>query len=577
MTKKLNVKYWDVQDVKSFEYPEVNDPGLSYEPIAERLKNHNCGIAFSGGGTVSAALAPGFIKGIEDLGLMDNVSYISGVSGGTWGTAAYCYALDAERRKNYLSGVIENPIGLTWEQASDNPTPGSMVAATTNAKITLIGIEEAYRTKGAYTDTVGEIFLAPFGLHGKQYFTSDEKAINDILSRNPDLKNVPFVSLYQKPVHDADPAAGSTSPYYIMNGSMFTPSILNFTRKHETYPFEFTPLYSGMKGTQPSTNKEVIGGAYVESYGFNSKNPKLVSTDEKTNTGIVSVDQRREVFDLNCPVGTSGSAIEQIVSKWAPFILNPLLWLLPRYDYWNPKSDKLGDTHEFLYGDGGITENTGISPLLRRGVKNIVLFITEPLDVKPLTDRYFERGQRMFGHNQFAGLFGADKVKYDKYTQTYYNVNNDDCPYIFFKKDEFATIQSELQAAKDKGGPITVTKSLAVQDNPRFGIVGGWNANVTFVVMDTCLKFNASLDKSLYVPDEDSTGLITGGHFTHEEINNFPAICTFFQNAKGTSLKDLAEAPLIQLTNAQANLLACQAYWTVQNSKVIQDALKASA
>jgi hypothetical protein len=140
MTKKLKVKYWEVQDPKTFEYPEVSDSSLSYEPIAQRLKDHNLGIAFSGVGTVSASLAPGFIKAIEDLGLMDNVAYISGVSGGTWGTAAYCFSPDAATRKNYLSGVIEDPIGLTWDQASAAPTPVSMVEANTKAKIGLDAI-----------------------------------------------------------------------------------------------------------------------------------------------------------------------------------------------------------------------------------------------------------------------------------------------------------------------------------------------------------------------------------------------------------------------------------------------------
>jgi hypothetical protein len=412
-------------------------------------------------------------------------------------------------------------------------------------------------------------------LDGKQYFTANEKSLTDILSRNPDLNNIPFVSLFQKPIHDADPAAGSTSPYYIMNGSMFTPRVGAFEFKYQTYPFEFTPLYTGMKGVQPTSAGEVIGGSMVETFGFNSSSPKVDVADE--NGGFVTVDQPKDIFDLNAPVGTSGSAIEKIATKLGLFDVNPLLWLLPHYKYWNAESKKASDTHTFLYGDGGITENTGISPLLRRKVQNIVLFITEPLDVKPLTDRYMERVQRMFGHNQFAGLFGADKVKYDKYTQSYYYVGNEDCPYKFFLKEDFQGIANDLQTAKDNGGPIVVTKNLAVQDNSHFGIEGGWNVNVTFVVIDTCLEFNASLDKSLYVPVKDSLGLITGGHFTKEEINNFPAIATFFQNAKGTTKLELLESPLIQLTNAQANLLACQAYWTVKNSDVIQSALKAAA
>ena len=178
MTKKLNVKFWEVQSLNDFNYPELTDDDLKYQPVIDRLKDHSCGIAFSGGGTVSAALAPGFIKALEDLGLMKNVGYISGVSGGTWGTAAYCYALNSEMRDKYYSGIIEAPKGTTFEQASQTPPDQSMIKATTDAKITLLGLKDILDGRGDYTETVGKIFLEPFGLDSspRKYFTSDEKA-----------------------------------------------------------------------------------------------------------------------------------------------------------------------------------------------------------------------------------------------------------------------------------------------------------------------------------------------------------------------------------------------------------------
>lgn len=559
MSKKLNVKFWEVSGLSEFQYPEVTDPDLKYQPVIDRLKNHNCGIAFSGGGTVSAALAPGFIKALEDIGVMKNVAYISGVSGGTWGTAAYCYALDAYHRWQYYNGVIENAKGLTLEGANANPPAGSMVEATTKAKITYLGLKDIFDGKYDYTETVGKIFLEPFGLDNlkKKYFTTDKKALADILSRNSDLTKDDFYLLYQ---NEGNSEGGATSPYYIMNGSMFTPPPDKEVTKYETYPFEFTPLYSGMKGPQPESANEAIGGAYVESFGFNSKHPK--SKEVYESGGEVEVDKPEKVFDLSSPVGTSGSAIEKIVASLFPDLKNPLLWLLPKFEYWNPNSKKFDDTNQFLYGDGGITENTGISPLLRRHVQNIVLFITEPLDVKPLSDRPCERSQRQFGHNQFAGLFGAPKKKYNKTTGKYDLIPNTDSPYKFFEEAEFAPIAAELDTLKAKGGPIVVTKRLAVQKNLHFGIEGGWFTNVTFVVIDTCTQYNEQLDKSLY----------SDGKFVPKELNNFPAICTFLQNAKE---EDLWNAHLIQLTNAQANLLASQAYWMVKNSPQIKNALTA--
>ena len=569
--KKLNVKFWEVSNLKDFEYPEVSDPALKYQPIIDRLKNYSCGIAFSGGGTVSAALAPGFIKALEEIGVMENVSYISGVSGGTWGTAAYCYALNSEMREKYYGGIITDPTNLSYDDASQNPPEGSMVLATTKAEITLLGLKDILDGDGDYTETVGKIFLKPFGLdtNNKKYFTSDEKALSNILERNPNLSKDDFYVLYQKLL--GDPNAKPTSPYYIMNASMFTPPASKEITQYQTYPFEFTPLYSGMKGTQDPSAEEVIGGAYIETFGFNSKGPDVKGTNDAV--GYVLADRPEKVFDLSSPVGTSGSAIEKLVAKYLPSFINPLLKLLPAFNYWNPKSKSMGTTHQYLYGDGGITENTGVSPLLRRHIKNIVLFVTEPLDVATLSNRKCEREQRLFGHNQMAGLFGAAKLQYDKKTKTYIPVSDDDSPYQFFYETDFQPLADELNAAKAAGGPITVTKTHKVKENLRFGVEGGWDVNITWVIVDSCLDFNKSLDKSLFHKEEDGKGNVVDGFFVPEELNNFPAICTFLQNAK---LDNILNAHLIQLTNAQANLLASQAYWMVKNSDEVKKALGGS-
>ncbi|NEQ99214.1 MAG: hypothetical protein F6K30_21265 [Cyanothece sp. SIO2G6] len=88
--KKLSLRYWDTTQSDCL-YPEVHDEHLKYKPI---LNRPNTGICFSGGGTVSAALVPGYLKALEELGLMQYVRYISGVSGGTWGSAPYTEPFD---------------------------------------------------------------------------------------------------------------------------------------------------------------------------------------------------------------------------------------------------------------------------------------------------------------------------------------------------------------------------------------------------------------------------------------------------------------------------------------------------
>jgi hypothetical protein len=152
-------------------------------------------------------------------------------------------------------------------------------------------------------------------------------------------------------------------------------------------------------------------------------------------------------------------------------------------------------------------------------------------------------------------------------------VEDNDSPYQFFATADFVPLAEELDAAKKKGGPIVVTKKHHVLENLRFGIQGGWDVNVTWVIVDSCLDFNKELDKTLFEKEYASDGkTVIGGHFVPEELNNFPSLCTFLQNPGPLHL----DPHLIQLTNAQANLLASQAYWMVQKSDAIKTALGGS-
>ena len=556
MSKKLNVQYWTVPASGSFVFPEVSDSNLSYDPIKGRP---NCGIAFSGGGTVSAALAPGFIKALEDLGLMKNVRYISGVSGGTWGTAAYCYALDKAKRQTYFGKIEQDLKLLNAAKIKAEPQKGSMTYAVTNAKI--VDLTLKYITKGheAYTRAVGEIFLDPFGIDQKKgYFTTDQKAVEDICSRNQGvLSKNDFLLLYKD---QDDP--GQDSPYYIMNGSFLTPPKIEKGGAYTSYPFEFTPLYCGMKANQgPDTTNEVIGGSYVESFGFNTVDPKA-------NAGAhsVSVSPAAKPLILSSPVGTSGSAIEKMVAQ---SLAKGLTDFLPAFEYWNPVNTELSTTQEYLFGDGGIAEDTGISPLLARKVENIVLFITEPFDTTPISDKKCEVEQRYFGYNQIAQLFGAPIYKKNKSTNQYYLEPAYDPASKFFDTSNFKGLSDALMAAKKDGAPIVVQQTYDVQQNLRFGVEGGWKTTVTWVVVDTCKGFNEGLPSDVYHQNK----------FVVEGLENFPAICTFGQNTEKHG--GIETVQLIQLTNAQANLLANQAYWMLHgdeaSKRVIEKALQAES
>src|SRR5690349_9818732 len=49
------------------------------------------GIAFSGGGTRSATMSMGQLRGLQRLGILEKVTYISAVSGGSWASVPFVY------------------------------------------------------------------------------------------------------------------------------------------------------------------------------------------------------------------------------------------------------------------------------------------------------------------------------------------------------------------------------------------------------------------------------------------------------------------------------------------------------
>jgi hypothetical protein len=85
--KYVSCKMWEVPEDSSF-FPERDDDELQAGDLASRP---NTGIAFSGGGTRSAAATLGYIRGLNELNLLDNVRYVSCVSGGSWACTPFIY------------------------------------------------------------------------------------------------------------------------------------------------------------------------------------------------------------------------------------------------------------------------------------------------------------------------------------------------------------------------------------------------------------------------------------------------------------------------------------------------------
>lgn len=119
----LHVKAWKSRSdypVPS-DYPENDLPELQDKP--------NTAIAFSGGGTRSYVGTIGFLAGLRDAGLLENIRYLGGVSSSSWAVAAFCYG--KVKDDDVFLGPIDPPEFITFPRL-DSMHPDSMrrLAAT---------------------------------------------------------------------------------------------------------------------------------------------------------------------------------------------------------------------------------------------------------------------------------------------------------------------------------------------------------------------------------------------------------------------------------------------------------------
>lgn len=533
-----NVRFWDATK-KDFKYPETDTTDeLCYKRITTLP---NSGICISGGGTVSASVIAGYFAALEELGLMEKIRYVSGVSGGAWGSAPYCYMQTPDalfgNRKVMPQEITPGDLEKT---GNPNDVKGCMTYAVNRADI--VDRTLAHTTpvdNQAYEEAVGDIFLHPFDIESpavisdrnpfgrRHFFTSDNDAATKIGARNG-IRPDQFMTM------------AANRPFPIMNTTMFVPKRKGDYRDNYTYHFEFTPLYCGMRSVQtPSPDGQQIGGAYVEPFGFNSK-LKKIDGDHAEADNLFR-------FELCQPVGTSGAAIQEYLERDARMLLE----YFPKFDYWNPLQSTV-QTENYGFGDGGIVEDTGVISLLTRGVQNIGIFLTEPVFF-PHIDKVGDSGwkERAFGYNQIASLFGDNLI--DVHTSELQHSivfkPADPAKTVFANQvgasNNFQSVLTALWQAKTGGGPlITASMQLDVIPNSFYGITTGYKANAMWVVIDTCDNWWNNLKPE-----------VQSDMAARDEFKDFPAVKVFGQN------KD----HLIELTVGQANQLGNLAYWMVKN------------
>lgn len=88
-------QYYDILRIKSFSSTDENEANLrrhyqeEYDAIKDAGRHQEIGLALSGGGIRSGTIASGVLQGLEELGLLKDIGYISSVSGGGYTAGWY--------------------------------------------------------------------------------------------------------------------------------------------------------------------------------------------------------------------------------------------------------------------------------------------------------------------------------------------------------------------------------------------------------------------------------------------------------------------------------------------------------
>lgn len=534
-----------------------------------KLNLPSTGVCFSGGGTRAMNCAIGQMKGLKELGLWEDIGYISAVSGGSWASTIFTYYNKGAVNDDALLGAIIPPHEITLDTLNYMPN-GFMGEVISNNLM-----DDLFERLGAdlishgalqdmdhiWIDGIGHTYLKPYGLYEPKhpkYFTLDAASRADIISRNPKLKAEDFITVH----NEKDDVK---RPFLVVNSSVLGPDKYLPIRNPENLSvFNYTPLYVGSNQPLNVTDNELIfgneinfntGGGFIEPFAFGSDLLAAQNRQLQFNTeNKLRVKLARQPFEAVDATGTSSAAFGAIVSSNIFLQLSSDILLGYSFDHLIPEENyspisstgMIENSETYRFTDGGNLENYGLITLLQRGVKNIVVFINTDtpitLDLNPSK----------------ACPPLASQIDSDLFPLFGYKIGNQIHNQVF-NIDDFNTVYNGLSEAKKNEKTVMTKTTLTTVANPWWGIPEGQVAHILWVYNETVPKWQNQLSE----PVLNEICLGPTGKFP-----DFPLYKLIFENGftKG-----------ISLTKPQVNLLYQLSAWNVYNNKEAFHFLKQSS
>lgn len=305
------------------------------------------GVAFSGGGSRSAAATLGQLRGLHRTGLIQRVRYISAVSGGAWAAVPYTYLRD---RKNALASFLGEALFVAPEDFTD-ATLRLRQEDVALASV-LDGVGAFYfrfpsalvsgRGNEIWSDIIGKEILEPFDL-------DDRETAFGLYGEHLDPKDArPCEMMFV----EREPPA----PYLIIGGTVRCGA----RGREELLPFEITPLYTGIPPIREVPGCPAPG--YIESYAFDNRPGGCARCGDGRQS--FRIEREKDLFTLSDVLGITSSAPGLVMGKFSGFQTADMRVAGGGNEY-----------RGFKVRDGGGFDNLGVIPLLLREVEEITLFV----------------------------------------------------------------------------------------------------------------------------------------------------------------------------------------------------------
>ncbi len=329
--QKADIRFKDKEKYFSSEYEEINQRRNKLYPneIQELKKpKHLIGVGFSGGGIKASAFHLGLLSGLHQAGLLSHIDYISSVSGGSWANGTYWALHETD------DTIFECLDIITHAKDLNNIPNDKDIYRCKKYKVLLPNKQNRFLGSRDWQRHIRS-----------NYLLNDDITFSDFLKYDKKhLSNKPF-------------------PIFM---TTHTNKIAG-TKSEENFPFEITPLGFG---TIADCKTEIDGKTcglmrrifrphlwqYPPQKGF------YIDYETKGNIDITIkkyFDDGEKDLRLSHAMWASGGLIAKVLSMHLRISQN---------DKQVP-----GIKKKYVLSDGGKTDNTGLLPLVERGVDLIIL------------------------------------------------------------------------------------------------------------------------------------------------------------------------------------------------------------